>query len=188
MTNENSNEITNDNPNKKITVKDVIGSSPEEEFLNFDLTEIQSILYNLSSTVAIDIAHAIYLTQQSLRGADVLSEMLSKVIKTVSYLESKLNSVKNKVALEFKEESGRTTMDMKKAASEASPEVEKINIKLSSAKATKSLLEKKYDILIKSHHHYKEIVSSYKRSILGNGSNGAFFNPEDNKESNPDYY
>ena len=90
------------------------------------------------------------------------------MVKTVGYLESKVNSVKNKAALNYQDPNGnKTTSDMKKWFSESSPEVEEVQIKLAKAKASKSVLDKKYDILIRSHHHYKDIAAGLRKTILG---------------------
>jgi len=56
---------------------------------------------------------------------------------------------------------------MKKWAGESSPIVEELQIRLAKAKASKLVLEKKYDILIRSHHHYKDIAQGLRKSILG---------------------
>jgi hypothetical protein len=153
---------------QQVRLGDLLGDSLEEEFVSFDLTEIQSVLMKLQYTEAIDLAHAELLQQQSLRGADILTEYLGKIVKTVGYLESKINSTKNKAALNYQEPNGnRTTSDMKKWYSESAPEVEEIQIRLAKAKASKMVLEKKYDILIKSHHHYKDIAAGLRRTILG---------------------
>lgn len=150
------------------TVKDIVGAIGEDEFSDFDLTEVQIVLNNLQSIDAIDLAHAELLSQQSLRCADILSEYLAKIVKTVSYLESKINSTKNKISLEYAAPDGsRTTVEMKKWAGESSPKVEELQEKLAGAKGTKSLLEKKYDIVIKAHHHYKDIAAGLRRTILG---------------------
>lgn len=155
----------------KVTLGDIIGDTLEDEFLKFDLTEIQEVLVCLAETDAIDLAHAEQLQQQSLRGADLIAEHLAKVIKTTSYLESKVSSIKNKVSLEFKPLDGsKPTADMRKWAGESSAEVEEWNIKLAKAKGSKSVLEKKYDILIKSHHHFKDIAMGMKKTILGYSS------------------
>ncbi len=149
-------------------VSDVLGLPGEDEFTDFDLTEIQIVLNNLASIDAIDLAHAELLSQQSLRCADILSEYLAKMVKTVSYLEGKINSTKNKISLEYSDPTApRTTVEMKKWAGESSPKVEGLQEKLASAKGTKSLLEKKYDIVIKAHHHYKDIAAGLRRTILG---------------------
>jgi len=151
-----------------VKVSDLVGNTSEDEFGDFDLTEIQIVLNNLASIDAIDLAHAELLSQQALRGADILSEYLAKMVKTVSYLEGKLNSTKNKISLEYVAPDGaRTTVEMKKWAGESSPKVEELQTKLASAKGTKSLLEKKYDIVIKAHHHYKDIAAGLRRTILG---------------------
>ena len=153
---------------EKVTLGQLLGEELEENFVKFDLTEIQEVLSRLKETDAIDLAHAELLQQQALRGADILSEYLGKIIKTVSYLETRINSTKNKVALEYQAPEGaRTTADMKKWAGESSDAVEELGIKLAKAKGSKSVLEKKYDILIKSHHHFKDIASGYKRTIAG---------------------
>ena len=151
-----------------VRLGDLLGNEAEVDYRNFDLSEVQQVLDNLRDIDAIDLAHAELLQQQSLRGADVLAEYLGKIVKTVGYLEAKVSSTKNKVSLEFQAPDGsRTTLDMKKWAGESSPEVEKVQIKLADAKGSKVFLEKKYDILIKAHHHFKDIASGLRRTILG---------------------
>src|ERR1035437_4988702 len=142
---------------KQIMLASLLGTELEEDFMNFDLTEIQEVLSKLQELDPIDLAHAEFLQQQSLRGADIITEYLGKIVKTVGYLEVKVNSTKNKVSLEYvAPEGSRTTTDMKIWAGQASPEVEKVAIALAKAKASKIVLEKKYDMLIRSHHHYKD--------------------------------
>jgi hypothetical protein len=155
---------------QRITLGDFLGTELEEDFIQFDLTEIQEVLTKLQNIDAIDLAHAELLQQQALRAADIITGYLGRIVKTVGYLETKVNSTKNRVALEYQAPDGaRTTIEMRKFASEASPEVEEVQIKLAKAKGSKSVLEKKYDILIKSHHHYKEIATGLRRTILGYG-------------------
>ena len=152
----------------KVLLKDLVGDDLVEEFSQFDLTEIQNVLKYLENENPIDLAHAEMLQQKALRGADILTEYLGKLVKTVSYFEGKLNSVKNKVSLEYQNpDGGKTTTDMKIWAANCSPEVDDIQVKLSKAKASKMVLEKKYDILIKVHHFYKEIATGMKKTILG---------------------
>jgi flagellar hook-length control protein FliK len=151
----------------KITVESVLGSDLEVAFMQFDITEVQKVLAKLATTDVIDIHHAEMLQLRSLYGADILSEFLGKIVKTVSYLETKLSVAKNKTSLEYKSDEGKTTADMKKYAAECNPVVEELQIKLAQAKGTKALLEKKYDLLIKSHHYYKEIASGLRQTILG---------------------
>lgn len=156
---------------QQVRLVDFIGAELEDNFLNFDLTEIQLVLMKLSDTDAIDLSHAELLQQQALRGADIITEYLGRIVKTVGYLETKVNSTKNKAALSYQAPDGvKTTADMKKWFGESSPEVEEIQIKLARAKGSKMVLEKKYDILIKSHHHWKEIANGLKRTILGYSS------------------
>jgi len=153
---------------KNTTLGDLLGTELEEEFIKFDLTEIQDILSNLQSTNAIDLGHAEELQQKALRGADIISEYLAKLVKTTSYLESKVNSVKNKISLEYVAPEGtRTTIEMRKWAGESAPEVEELAIRVAKAKGSKSILEKKYDILIKLHHHYKDIATGLRKTVLG---------------------
>lgn len=153
---------------QQVRLGDFIGYELEEDFANFDLTEIQQVLVKLQDTDAIDLAHAELLQQQALRGADVITEYLGKIVKTVGYLETKVNSTKNAVSLAYQAPDGaRTTADMKKWAGESAPEVEKVQIQLAKAKASKIVLEKKYDLLIKSHHHYKDIAAGLRKTILG---------------------
>lgn len=164
---------------EQVRLGDLLGSSLEEQFKDFDLTEIQSVLSQLQIIESIDLAHAELLQQQSLRGADIVAEYLAKMVKTVSYLEIKVNSTKNKVSLEYQAPDGsKTTVDMKKWAGESSPEVEKVQIKLAEAKGAKIVLEKKYDILIKNHHHYKDIAAGLRKTILGYSLGTADKTPE----------
>lgn len=152
---------------EKQKLGDLIGISMEEDFLDFDLSEIQLVLRNLSNNDPIDLAHTELLQLQALRGADVLSEYLGRMVKIVSYLESKLNSAKNKASLDYQAPNGKTTVERAKWAGEAAPEVEELQVKLAKAKGSKIVLEKKYDILIRSHHFYKDIANGMKKTILG---------------------
>lgn len=149
------------------TLGSIIGTTAEDEFLEFDLTEVQELLGQLSREDAIDLAHAEILQQKALRCADILSDLLSKMVKTTSYIEGKLNSKKNKTSLEYEHPSGKTTAEMRKYAGECSQEVNDLHDKLSKAKGAKIYLEKKYDIIIKTHHHYKDIASGLRKSIVG---------------------
>lgn len=152
----------------KSKLVDFVGENLEENFLEFDLTEIQIVLQALEAGEPIDLVHAEHLQQLALRGADVLTNYLGKIVKTVSYLETKVNSAKNRAALNYQEPNGnKTTADMKKWYSESAPEVEEVQLKLVKAKASKVVLEKKYDLLIRSHHHYKDIASGLRKTILG---------------------
>lgn len=156
-----------DTTEETISLEKLVGSNLEENFLSFDMTEIQKILSSLATASAHDLAHAEAAQQQSLRAADILAEYLAKMIKTVSYLENSVNSQKNVVIRDFKPKEGqKDTADARKAASEADPEVNKLLEKLAIAKGSKLLLEKKYDILVRTHHYYKDIAAGYKRTIL----------------------
>lgn len=165
--------------NQQVRLGDFLGTELEEDFMQFDLTEIQQVLEKLQNTDAIDLAHAELLQQQSLRGADIITEYLGKIVKTVGYLETKVNSTKNKVSLAYLAPDGaKTTADMKKWAGESSPAVEEVQIKLAKAKGSKIVLEKKYDILIRAHHHYKDIAAGLRRTVLGYGNTTAEKTPQ----------
>lgn len=158
---------------QQVSLGDLLGDQLEEDFITFDMTEIQEVLMKLQETDAIDLAHAELLQQQSLRGADILIEYLGKIVKTVGYLEAKVNRTKNAVSLAYTAPEGRTTAEMKKWAGESSPEVEEVQIKLAKAKGSKIVLERKYEILVKSHHHFKDIAAGMRRTILGYSSGGS---------------
>jgi len=144
----------------------ILGNEYEEQFLDFDLKEIQEILSELKNEIPIDIAHAELMQQQTLRAADVCAEFLGKLQKTTSYLEAKINSLKNKIAMDYESKDGsKVTMDMRKFASESDPSVEELQIKLAKAKGSRLLLEKKYEILIKQHHFLKEISIGIRKTI-----------------------
>lgn len=156
---------------QQVRLGDLLGTELEDVFVDFDLTEIQEVLSALQNEDAIDLSHAERLQQLALRGADILTEYLGKIVKTVGYLETEVNSTKNKVSLEYEAPDGaKTTADMKKWAGDSSPEVKAVQIRLAQAKGSKVYLEKKYDILIKAHHHYKDIAVGIRRSIVGYNS------------------
>lgn len=151
-----------------VRLGDFIGNDLEENFMEFDLTEIHKVSENLQNIEPIDLAHAEVLQQQALRGADIIISYLGKLTKTVGYLEARVNSVRNKASLDYKSpDGGKTTTDMKIWAGQASSEVEEIQTKLAKAKASKMVLEKKYDILIRTHHYYKDITAGLRKTILG---------------------
>ena len=157
-----------DKMSQQVRLGDFLGTELEEDFMNFDLTEVEDVLVNLRDIDAIDLAHVEVLQQQALRGADVIAGYLGKMVKTIGYLEAKVNSTKNKVSLEYQAPDGvRTTADMKKSAGESSPEVENVQIKLAKAKGSKLVLDRKYEILVKSHHHFKDIAQGLRKTILG---------------------
>lgn len=155
------NEVTT-----RVTVKDIIGSKNEEDFMNFDLTEVQKILANLARDIPTDIAHAESFCQETLRCADILAEYIAKVNKTATYLENRLTIVKNRALVEYTSDV-KVTADIRKAASESNKDVEEISNKISSVKGAKLALEKKYEIMIKSHHHWKDIAGGLRKTILG---------------------
>lgn len=153
---------------QSVKLGDVLGREWESDFSDFDLTEIKAVEASLRNMDAIDLAHAEVMQQQALRGADILIEYLAKIVKTVSFLEAKVASTKNKVSLEYQAPDGaKTTLDMKKWAAEVSPVVEEIQTKLAGAKGAKVYLEKKYDILIRAHHSYKDVAAGLRRTVLG---------------------
>ena len=156
---------------QQVRLGDLLGANLEEDFRNFDLTEVQEVLNQLQGIDPVDLAHAEHLQQKALRGADILAEYLAKMVKTVAYLESRVNSVKNKVSLEYVAPDGsRTTVDMKKWAAECSPDVTAALEKLADAKGGKVALERKFDIIVKAHHHYKDIAAGLRKTILGYSS------------------
>jgi len=151
---------------EQITLAELLGSGADDQFDTFDVTEIQEVMAALRNTDPVDLAHAELLAQQCLRCADILSEYLGKLTKTTSYLESRHSYSKNKASLDYEAPAGRTTAEMKKWAGEVSPDVEAVALKLAKAKGSKVALEKKYDIVIKAHHHFKDIASGMRKSIL----------------------
>lgn len=144
---------------------DLIGDDFEEDFTQWKFEAIQSVLNELATNEPIDIAHAEMLQQKSLRAADIISDYLGKIVKISSYLENRVSSLKNKAALQYKGEKDKVTDQMRKFAAESDPDVDKLNSSLAKAKGVKVLLEKKYEILIKTHHYYKEISIGMKKTF-----------------------
>jgi hypothetical protein len=152
---------------QQITVADIIGTSDEDQFMEFNLTEVQALVSNLQSLGVDDVTQAENLQQQALRCADILAEYIGKLIKTVAFLEAKANSKKNSVALRYEVSGGvKTSIELKKMAGEADPEVEDLQLKIAKAKGAKAVIEKKYDIVIKAHHHYKDMAAGMRKTIV----------------------
>ena len=162
------------------TLGELLGTALEDDFSSFDLTEINAVLSNLRNTNAIDIAHAEQLTMLALRGSDIAAEYIGKLIKTVSYLEGKVSSTKNKAALEYKPESGKATADIRRNAGEAHPDVLELSDRLARAKGAKAILEHKINILIKAHHYYKELVGNMRSGIT---SQSTYRSPKENSSN-----
>lgn len=155
----------------KITLGNIIGSKDIEDFEDFELTEVQAVLKALGSDQPFDLGQSEFLQQRSLYASELLIDMIAKLVKTSVFLESKINSVKNKIALEYKTTDGtRLTADLRRQAGECAPEVEALTFKLAKAKGAKIALEKKYDVLSKMHYHLKELAATQKQSIIGGGS------------------
>ncbi len=152
----------------KVTLGDLIGKKDIEDFQDFDLSEVQNVLNHLAKEDPFDIAHCQWLQQRALYGADLLIDMNAKMIKTIGFIEARLNSVKNKCALDYKPEDDkiRITAEMRKAASESDPKVEDLNLQLAKAKGAKQALEKKLDLVLKSHYHFKSLCDDMKQGII----------------------
>lgn len=152
----------------QITLGQLLGNNDVESFEEFDLTEVQKVLKSLAIEDPIDIAHAEYLQQRSLYGAELLIDLSAKMVKTVGFLESKMNSLKNKCALEYKstDDKVRVTAEMRKNASECDPRVEELSYILAKAKGAKLAIEKKLDLILKTHYHFKEVAQNHKQGII----------------------
>jgi hypothetical protein len=146
------------------TINDIIGTcSLEEEFLHFDVSDVQFILDELNQTNIIDVAHAQYLQQKSLFAANRLCEHLSRLVKITTYLESNISKIRNKAALDYRpDNNAKVTSDLRVYASKSCSEADALESLLAKAKGAKVLLEKKYDLLLKSHYYFKEISSAFK--------------------------
>ena len=152
----------------KITLGELLGNDMVENFEDFDLTEVQKVLKSLAVEDAMDVSFCAYLQQRSLYGAELLIDMSAKMVKTVGYLESKINSVKNKCALEYKhpDDKVRVTAEMRKSASESDPKVDELSLMLAKCKGAKFALEKKLDLILKSHYHFKELAAAQNQGVI----------------------
>jgi DNA polymerase III epsilon subunit-like protein len=152
----------------QITLGQLMGSQNIEPFEEFDLTEVQKVLKSLRDNEAFDIAHAEFLQHRALYAAEILIDMIAKLIKTSGFIESRVNTVKNRAALEYKceDDKVRVTAEMRKQAGESHPEVEQLGLLLAKTKGAKSALEKKYDVLIKMHYYFKELAQGQKQSVI----------------------
>lgn len=153
-----------------MTIRDLIGADTEDKYLDFDLSEVQQVLATLQIETAVDLPQAENMQRMALRAADVLSEYSGKLTKMIGVIESKLNRKHNEIQLNYEAPTakGKTTADMRKSAAEADPEVEKLSIELAKVKGAMSAVNKKYDLVIKTHHYYKDIALGFKRTLMNN--------------------
>lgn len=152
---------------KRYRVKDFFNDNdPETIFLEFDLTDIQDIVKELQNETVADLAAADNLQRRALVGADICSEHIAKLVKIITYLDVKESKIRNKTALEFKTDDGKSaSVQLRKFAADASEEAEQVAYVIAKAKGTKTLLEKKYEVLIKAHHFYKEQAQTLRKTI-----------------------
>lgn len=152
----------------QITLGQLMGTQNIEPWEEFDLTEVQQVLKSLRDNEAFDIAHAEFLQHRALYAAEILIDMIAKMIKTSGFIEARINTVKNKAALEYKcdDDKIRVTAEMRKQAGESHPEVEELGLLLARTKGARSALEKKYDVLIKMHYYFKELAQGQKQSVI----------------------
>jgi hypothetical protein len=143
-------------------LKDMVNSSTDEQFLNFSLDDIQAILTSLQNTEVPDLAHAELMQQRALIGANMVCDFLAKVVKIVSSLDNKINSMRSTYAINYRIDGKVPAADVRTLALKSCPDVSDLEELLSNAKASKSFLERKYDILIKTHHHYKDIAAGLR--------------------------
>jgi hypothetical protein len=163
----------------RVTVNDYIDGDLDGAILNFSLVEVQEVINALQSEDTPTIVEAEKLQLMALRGADILSEIIGKLHKTIHYLDAKTASVKNKASLNFVPPAGvRDSIELRKIAGTASDELLDVEISLSKAKGAKALLEKKYEIIIKSHHYYKDVANGLKLTIQGRYSGSSWSNEE----------
>lgn len=166
----------------KITLGDILGGDNVEAFDEFDMTEVQKVLKTLGREDAFDIAQCEYLQQRSLYGAELLIDMSAKMVKTVGFLEAKINTLKNRCALEYKgDDKVRITAEMRKSAAESDPKVEELSFLLARAKGARQAIDKKMDLLIKSFYHYKEVSNNQRQGIVSGTSKGFGGDREDAK-------
>lgn len=149
-----------------VTVKDIIGNGFDDEFEDFDMTEIQELVSELQSNQLPDLASSEYMMQRSLRCADLIGEYLCKLVKLVSYYEALANKTKYAVALAYEDpKGGKTTQEAKKWAGESSVELLEIEIKIAKIKGAKAVLEKKFEIVIRMFHSIKDMASGMRKSL-----------------------
>lgn len=141
-----------------------LGFNDIEEYENFDISEAQYVLKKLAIEQPMDLAEYEKLQQRSLYAADLLVEYMTKLNKTISILENKIDVKRSKVFLEYKSPDGKTTAEMRKSASESDSEISLLNEQVGKAKGAKFFLDKKYELLIKAHHHYKDLASSIRNT------------------------
>ena len=159
----------------KVLLGDLLGNNDIEDFNSFDLTEIQKVLKSLAIEDALDISHCQYLQQRSLFGAECLIDFSAKMVKTVGFIEAKINTLKNKCSLEYKhpEEGIRITAEMRKSGGESDPRVEELSFLLARAKGAKLAIEKKLDLILKMHYHFKELAISMQQGIISGAPKAA---------------
>lgn len=168
----------------KILLGDLLGNNDIEKFEDFDLTEVQNVLKSLSNEDPFDIAHCMWLQGRALCGAELLIDMSAKMIKTIGFLETKINSLKNKCALEYKGPGDgiRITAELRKNAGECDPKVEELSLLLAKSKGAKQAIDKKLDLILKTHYHYKELAANQQQGIISGAPKAAMTSKEDFKK------
>ncbi len=146
-------------------IRDIIGDKMEEDFLEFDYTYIQETLNEVSNSATPNLAMAEYLQFKCLSAADVLIEYSGKLIKYSTYLDNKITSMRNRHAMEFYAANPKAAADIRAMSLKSCPDADELENTSAQLKGTRAIIEKKFDLLIKAHHHYKEVASRLNRMI-----------------------
>jgi hypothetical protein len=160
----------------KITLGQILGSSFNERFMDFDMGPTQRVLGQLEQEAVHDLAHAELQQQRALRCSNNIGEFLGIIVKNIAYLESKIQSTRNKFALTHipKDEDGKpmkVTVDVRNMLLKSCPEADPLEETLARLKGAKEMLAKKYDSLTKAHYHYKEIADFMRGGLMRGGGN-----------------
>jgi len=169
-----------------MNIKDLIGH--DDEFGEFEMSEVMSILRAAENVQASDVAHAEKLQHRCIVGTRILLEYESKIIQTVSKLSAKIPAVRAKYALSYKGEEGekRPTDKTKDYAYKQCPEALELEEKLGLAMAAKNSLQKYQEVLNKFHYYYRDICARQNGSMKNEGSkNNSEFSFESPRRRQP---
>lgn len=134
-----------------------------------DRSELEKIANSLPADGVLDQQDCVKLLRLCIRGMTICDDWLPKLHVLMTLYEVKRDQARADAYLKAKApDSGRMTVEMRKASAEVDDEYNKMKLMVERLKGSKLFHEKKRDTLKAAYFMFKEQLISYKISDKGN--------------------
>jgi len=139
-------------------IKDEIGETFEDDFMEFDLTLVHDLLDDINNNSAPDLYQAEDLRRRTIVGMRMLTQYEGRLIKITNYLNSKIPAIRSKYAIHYTNEGKKDPTDKTRDyAFKSCPDAEPFEKTLAQATAARTVVQKKYELLSKAHYMYRDL-------------------------------